>query len=341
MKKVLNNLKVFTGNMLVLIALLLSSVSANAGGDLVNNGGGLAEKNVMYAYQKLDSYLRLCLGSAFCKIDTEQKVILEQILAGLPQEKENANQIKFASEKNQPGFFIIDGEVKVAKTGSKVGSPIYINTDLIYTKNEMGFYIPASISEAVAILVHELGHHYGSYDHGDLDLLGIRVAMMLQHKTYNTPLLPWSQQVSATVINPDVNESFPDILLNVEDQVLDLSQKFKDAVICPKFVIPIPILPIPDIPVYTKKPLGTLVHNVHWDKMSVSGNKANLRVSADLSHKCKSVTEEGVIRSQDYQLEINFSLSADESGKWFVDKDSVKVEQKSFTWWKILKFSSR
>ncbi|MEQ1723919.1 MAG: hypothetical protein ABL930_12145, partial [Pseudobdellovibrio sp.] len=207
--------------------ILMISNFAFAGGDLINNGGGIAEKNIMFAYQKLDTYLKLCLSSDFCKIDSAQRVILQQITNGLSQEKQNPSQIQFASERNQKGFFILDGEVKVAKTGSQIASPIYINTDLIYTKNEMGYYIPASIADATAILVHELGHHYGAYSHTDLDLLGVRVAMMIQHKTYNTPLLPWSQQISATIINPNVNDSFPQILLYIEDQVIDLSSQFE------------------------------------------------------------------------------------------------------------------
>ncbi|MBY0554714.1 hypothetical protein K2P97_09305 [bacterium] len=322
------------------LTLIYSSLSF-AGGDLINNGGGIAEKNIMFAYQKLDTYLKLCLSSDFCKVDKTQKQILEQIAAGLAEEKQNPSQIQFASEKNQKGFFIIDGEVKIAKTGSRIGSTIYINTDMLYTKNEMGYYIPMSIGEAAAVLVHELGHHYGDYSHTDLDLVGVRVAMMLQHKTYNTPLLPWSQQISATIINPDVNDSFPDILLYIEDQVIDLSAQFAETVNCPKFIIPIPILPIPDIPVNVKKPLGTLVHNVHWDKISSKDEKtAILSISGDLSHKCKD-SKDVNIRSQDYRIEIDFTVNMDENGKWVLNKELLKMEQKRDTWWKIIKFSVR
>lgn len=308
----------------VLCALLFITTFAHAGGDLVNNGGGIAEKNVLYAYQKLDTYIKLCLSSDFCKIDKQQKSILEKINEGLPLERQNLNQIQFASEKSSPGFFIIDGEVKVAKTGSQIGSPIFINTDLLYTKNELGFYIPLNISECVAILAHELGHHYGNYSHTDLDLTGVRVALMLQHKTYNTPLLPWSEQISATIINPNVDTSYPDILIYVEDQAFDISQQFRDAVFCPKFFIPIPLLP--DIPLSTKKPISTLVHNVHWSKLSTDGSTALLAIRADLAHKCKD-TDDKSIRSQDFLIKIDFSVSMGTNGKWTLDNNSIKVEQ--------------
>lgn len=326
----------------VMAAVLFAGLRSFAGGDLVNNGGGIAEKNVIFAYQRLESYLRLCLTSELCRIDKTQKDILEQIVAGLPQERQNTNQIQFVSEKRNPGFFIIEGEVKVAKTGSRIGSSIFVNTDLLYSKNEMGYFIPVNLSEAVAILVHELGHHYGNYSHTDLDLLGVRVAMLLNHRMYSTPLLPWTQQISATVINPNLDESFPDILLYIEDQVVDISAEYKSVASCPKFTIPIPILPIPDIPVAGKTPAGSLVHNVYWKKMTASGDKAVLSINADISHKCKrSKDKKDDVRSQDFRLEIDFSLSKNADGKWTLDPNSVKLEQKKDAWWKIIKFSMR
>lgn len=308
----------------LLISIVLIASIAHAGGDLINNGGGIAEKNVLYAYQKLDNYIKLCLSSDLCKVNTLQRSILQKINEGMAQERQNLEQIQFDSEKANPGFFIIDGEVKVAKTGGLIGSPIFINTDLLYTRNELGFFIPLSISESVAILVHELGHHYGIYAHTDLDLTGVRVALMLQHKTYSTPLLPWSEQISAVIINRDVDTSYPDILLYVEDQAFDLSQQFKDAVFCPKFFIPIPFLP--DIPLSTKKPVSTLAHNVHWSKLATNGSTALLSIRADLAHKCQDADNNSV-RSQDFLIKIDFSLTMGPFGKWTLDNNSIKLEQ--------------
>ena len=323
-----------------LIILLSSPAKAKAGGDLVNNGGGIAEKNIVFAYQKMDSFLNLCLKSDSCRVDDEQKLILQQILSGLSAERQNKNQVQFVSEKNNPGFFILDGEVKVAKTGHTPGSSIFVNTDLIYTKNEMGYYIPMSVPEAAALLIHELGHHYGEYSHTDLDLLGVRVAMLLQQKTYTTPLLPWTQQISAVVINPDLENSFPNILLYIDDQVVDVSEKYKEIASCPKFTIPIPILPIPDIPVAGKTPAGSLVHNVHWRKTAFSGASATLSIEADISHKCKKSDKEEV-RSQDFRLTLDFMINQNADGKWTLNQESVKLEQRKDAWWKIIRFSTR
>lgn len=311
---------------LILSVLLVrwTSSIAFAGGDLVNNGGGIAEKNILYAYQKIDTYIKLCLNSNFCKIDKNQRLILEQIKNGIMQERQNPEQLQFVSEKLKPGFFIIDGEVKVAKTGRQIGSPIFVNLDLLYTKNEMGYYIPTSLSESVAILVHELGHHYGSYTHNELDLLAVRVALMLQHKTYNTPMLPWSEQVSATVINPSVDSSYPDILIYVGDQVIDISTLFYEAVFCPKLFLPLPIFS--DIPLSTKKPVGSLVHNVHWNKLAAEATNAVLSISANLSHQCKDSSDKS-IRSQDFLIKINFTVNLGTDGKWTLENNSLQIQQ--------------
>jgi len=322
-----------------LCLLILSfCFSAFAGGDLVNNGGGFAEKNIQFAYQRLGTYIQMCLTSEFCKIDGTQKQILNQIAAGLKDEQSVPGQLQFLSEKSKPGTFILNGEVKVAKTGSKVGSPIIVNVDLLYTKNSMGIYIPTSLPEAVAILIHELGHHYGNYSHTDLDLLGVRVAMLLENNIYNTPLIPWSQLISASFINTGSEDAFPDIIIYVQDQAIDISDKYRNAVFCPEFSIPIPILPIPDIPVKTGRPKGSIVHNVHWDKFDIKKeNHVRLSISGDLSHKCKDKSVS--FRSQDYRLKIDFNITKGEDGRWTLDQ-GLTVTQHRDPWWKIIKFGN-
>ena len=329
------NTKAMITTLLFFVALCFSAM-ANAGGDLVNNGGGLAEKNFYYAHEKLKQNIQLCLGSDFCKLESNQRVILTKILIGLPNE--SISSLQFASERKQPGFFKIDGEIKVAKTGSLVNSPIYINLDMIYTKNEMGFYIPLSVPDATAILIHELGHHYGSFSHSDLDVLGVKVASMMNKKTHNTPLLPWSSQIALTVFNPDVDQTFPDILLYAEDTVVDLTKEYKKIAFCPVFTVPVPILPLPDIQVSTEKPLGSVIHNLHWTKFNTSGKSAKLKLVGNISHKCKDKEKNILFRSQDFSVEIEFSLNQDNTGKWILDLARMEIAQTKNPWWKIIRF---
>ena len=91
-------------------------------GDEVNNGGGLGEKNIILAYQKLGRYLDSCINSNACNIKDSEKNLLQKIAQDLPREYENKKQLVFKSGKKNPEIFTIDGEIKVAVTGNNVGS---------------------------------------------------------------------------------------------------------------------------------------------------------------------------------------------------------------------------
>ncbi len=319
--------------------IVLTSLTAFArGGDLVNNGGGIAEKNILYAYEKLDRYISLCLKSDACKLTESQKRILSEILAGLPEERAS-KQLHFASERKTPGTFIIDGLVRVAKTGSSIGSPIYINSDLLYAKNESGIYDPMSIAEGFAVLIHELGHHYGNYSHDELDLIGVRASLLLQQKFTSAPMIPWTSEISASVFNSDFSKSFPDVLLSIGDDVIDVSGDYFNEVYCAGLTIPIPILPIKDLELLTKKPIGSTLYNLHWESLRERNDILSVAMAGNISNSCvyKNKVNVGLLNN-DYKIRITFKIQKNE-GKWFFVKGSLKMDQFKDPWWKILRIS--
>lgn len=316
----------------VLIATLLFQPAFAGKGDLVNNGGGISEKNILFAYAKLEKFIQLCLNSEACKLNAPQKDLLRKIAAGLPKEKERA-QIEFASEKNLPGYFIIDGRVRVARTGSTVGSVIIINSDLLYTKNDVGGYDPITISEGLAILLHELGHHYGNYTHEELDLLAVRVSMLLQQKIITTPLIPWTSDISVQVYNPDIS-SFPSVLLTVGNEVIDISKQYAATVRCTVFKVPIPILPIPDIELVTQTPAGSTLHNVHWDGLKESETSISVRVVGNVSNKCAHTG--GSVQLNNSKLALRFTIEK-RNGAYKFRPETLVVEQFKDPWWKFIK----
>lgn len=318
------------------ISLFLAGITVTAlarGGDMVNNGGGIAEKNVLFAYDKLEEYIGLCLNSDSCKINKDQRIILKLILNGLPQEKK-APQIFFDSERKSPGKFIIDGLVRVAKTGNRINSPIHINSDLLYSKNEVNDYVPVSTIEAAAILVHELGHHYGHYTHEELDLAGVRLSMFLQQKFIVTPAVPWNTEISVSVLNPSLSGSFPQVLLSVGDSFLDLTAIYKKSVICHAITIPIPILPLPDVQLVNTKPTGSLFHNVHWDKFKEDKNLLSATVVGNISNDCLFKLETGILRINDYKMSVQFQ-AVKIGNRWHLSENSVKLNQFRDPWYKI------
>ncbi len=317
-----------------LAVFLLINLKVWAGGDHVNNGGGLGEKNVIYAYEKLESYIRLCLKAESCKLSDSQKEILSKIALGLNQDK-SPTQLSFMSEQNQPGQFLIDGNVRVAKTGRDIGSPIIVNIDMLYTRSVSGVYEAVTVPEAVAILVHEFGHHYGHYSHDELDFLGVRVSLFLQTQVISTPLVPWKSDISMVVINHDDLGLFPEVLLYVGSDIIDVSAVYQAAVRCEGFKLPIPFLPIPDIPLGVSPANGSIFHNLHWEKIKDRDTSLDIQITGNVSNRCqsKSLSE---IRNNSSQLTIKFHVDRKDDS-WAYDSSSLTMLQFQDQWWKFIK----
>jgi hypothetical protein len=322
---------------LVLACLqVFAPLPANAGGDYVGNGGGLAEKNILFAWNNVAKYARLCLDVSSCRLSQAERELLADIEAAMKKELKSDDPIQFVSEKKQPGFFRIDGEIKVAKTGSKIGSVIYVNKDMIYTKNAFDQIEPMSIASALAMLIHEVGHHVSKASHEALDLLGVKVSMFLQNQIQTTPFLPWSDQISATIVQSTAMKSFPQILLNVGDEVLDMSQAFHDTVFCPEATIPILILPFPDIQVGGRRPEGTLYHNVHWERSEREGLEGNFTILGNLTHICPADMQQ-IAGVNSFVYRISFS-TIEQDGKPKLRQETIRLEQAYEPWYKVIKF---
>lgn len=326
-------------NLFAAFLILSYAFSAQAfsflGGDDVGNGGGLAEKNFLIAAQNLESYSQLCLSLDACRLDMTEREVLAAIVYSMPQQRLGKSQIQFRSEKQEPGFFILNGEPKVAKTGSRVGDPIYINTDMIYAKNGFGTIEALSIPDALAILLHEYGHHVSRLSHSELDLLGVKVSLFLKNRIQHTPVLPWNQQVSVTMIQAQHLQSFPQVLLNIGPEIWNLSEMVKHSVFCPVFNIPIPILPFPDLQLGRQKPLGVYLHNLHWTSAARESATGDFSSRANLTHVCPSGT--GFLTGvNSFRLRIEFSVERGSRGELKLKEKSVKVNQDYEPWYKLI-----
>jgi hypothetical protein len=301
-----------------------------AAGDDVNNGGGVAERTVLYAYSKIDSYIKLCLNSDTCKLKISEKDLLNKILAALPQEHASADQIRFASEKESPGTFLINGEIKAAKTGNKIGSPIYFNRDLLTSKSIHNIFEPISLSNAVSLLVHEMGHHHLSkFEEADLDLLGIKVSLLLDQEINQTPVFPNNRNINAVIINDKVTTFYPEVLLYIGDDVYDITEKFKDALLCLK---PISLNPLPDPenPMPLKKPLKVTYYNIHWDTFAENNGQGVFQILGNLILDCGDNTND-----KSNQAKISFNVRR-ENNKWKLVENSIRAQQFYKPWWKII-----
>ena len=161
----------------------LWGAAASYAGDEANNGGGAGEATISYVYERLDYFVGPCLGNRACLADPARRDLLERVLR-LPR----TGGLEFHSESREPGFFMLDGAVRAAKTSLTPGAVIYVNRDLLYAKNAQGAWAALDTGAAVAILVHELGHQTGEPDHDRLDRLGAEVRAFLSRSMQTAEL---------------------------------------------------------------------------------------------------------------------------------------------------------
>lgn len=135
----------------------------------------VGEANFSFAYQNIGPFIELCLNDKKCDLNEQQKTLLMKIHKAIPEEKKNPNQLIFASEKENPGLFILNGNPKIAKTYDEVGSSVFVNKDMLDHAGS-----PISTLDALAILIHELGHHHQEMNEDFLDLLGLKVVFYYQ-----------------------------------------------------------------------------------------------------------------------------------------------------------------
>jgi hypothetical protein len=236
----------------LLMGLHCASFAAAGGGGEVGNGGGVAEKNITFAYINLAGYIDICLASASCQLSAQELPVLQAIRGGLSSEYLNQNQIIFSSETAQPGFFFLDGAIRVARTGSTVGSAIYYNRDLLYPVGPSGNITPFSVADAVGSLVHEMGHHHGISDHTFLDLLGSKVEKLMLGQTHSIDSFSQTR-FSVETIDP-AGASVSQLIVFDSETVTDLTGRLKTALrgIC-----------------QSEPMAGAIIANLHWKGLAM------------------------------------------------------------------------
>lgn len=168
------------------------------------------ESYVFTAWDRLPKYISFCLQDSSCALDAEQKSLLTKIQASIAQEKD----LIITTEQEQPGLFSSVGTHLFAVTGDKVGSQIYINRAEL-----MNVDYPT----AIALLVHELGHHQGVKDTDDrvLDILGAKVKQYIFNRMEKVTLVSINQahigQYTLNSPDPKYNEQYGSEALLYDD----------------------------------------------------------------------------------------------------------------------------
>lgn len=301
------------------------SIDSSRRGDVMGNGGGLAEQNIVYAYRNINSFIDICMDSRDCRLTDEERIILGKIKANMASEYQRG-QVVFKSERQEPGTFILMGEPKIAKTWLHVGAPIYVNKDLLYQTNTAGKIVPLALSQAVALLIHELGHHHNYTDHTKLDLLGVKVSMALGRDLEKARVLPGYENLQAMVINKMGKTTKPKVLMYVGEQIWDLTKIVTNALHCTSITLPI----IGSVQFGNAKPDGTILHNIAFTKQDIRsiGKESDFTLTGSLVHFCKDGSELRQITNTKLDVSFKATLVSDTSGfTWKFNNKSVVIKQ--------------
>lgn len=221
-------------NLFYFLCLVLSGHTYS--GDGVGNGAGLAETNIISAYYGMKDYLphTLSLDVSMTRLNKVELKTLEKINNSLDDEYQTERPIVFLSNRAFEARF--NGQfrhLRVAATYNRIGSRIYFNSDLIYGRNGKS---PLSLSEAINIIVHELGHHHGIIDEELLYSLGAKVSMAVKKNIRKRPLMNHKNIIFQYVNLGE--EGFPQMQLIDGEQSFDLVEDLESKVNCMNNIAP-------------------------------------------------------------------------------------------------------
>lgn len=286
------------------LSALLFCFSLSAGNE--KGGAGIAENNLLFAYWNLENYITLCQASAGCQLTEGESKTLGQIKANLAEERKTKDPLVFKSEGKEPGFFLIEGLVRIAKTGYRVGDVIHVNTDLLYppvTVNMVGvpaYGRPFDLPNAVSLLVHELGHHLGIKDHASLDLLGSKVQTIMRTTTQEVDGGPEERHLIATAINFG-GVSFADLIVRDERHLHSLTAQLREGLKCPE----------------GKGPLGGFwIWNLHWGRYRFSGPNHFIRPLRARAQLYCGTAPHGESSSTEFELELSAARNKEGNLLW-------------------------
>jgi hypothetical protein len=294
-----------------LLALALSATAYAHGGE-VNNGGGSAEHNFAVAYLNLERFVLNCTASSACDINDTERGTLAAISNSMDDERRTSDQLQFiAGHATTPNAFDDNGTVRVAKTGSDVGSVVLLNLDLIYPVDANGRVRAMTVPEAVAILIHEFGHHHGVSNHQALDLLGAKVGSVTEQNVKQVWL--YDSRISLTVINYQVpmppvgGVSVPDFMVfglpsvivgghefvngNDQEKYVDISAELSSKLTCPA----------PGL-----KLVGFDLRDLRWKRGRVSGGgDIQTLARACILKRCEGPHDPTSVHDKDQTVELD------------------------------------
>lgn len=308
-------------NLILLMSLILSNLSFAMELDegRVGNGSGEAERNIVFAMSVLNETL-LHLQNTKSVFTVSELEIINNIAKNLGPKEVRLRQINFKSEKKDPGFFLIDGNIKIAKTWTEKGAPIYFNTDLLYKVNHTGEIIPYSISRSTSLLLHELGHQTGVEDCQLLDQMATKAELEIRDQTSEFSFIYRASKITlnTTTYYDQDNNQHAKFTLATADDFLDLSPYLYQQIKCPDD---------------SRSVITSLkIENVHRSidfKVERNGKDIRLTQPIEFWGRLRCQKEDRTSYATYQQLKLDF-ITIETESKRIIEKQKIHITQKAF-----------
>ncbi|MBK9321610.1 MAG: hypothetical protein IPM97_01400 [Bdellovibrionaceae bacterium] len=149
---------------------------------------------------------------------------------------------------------MIDGAIRVAKTGNTWGAPVIFNEDLLTRESHPGNFEALGFFEIFGLLIHEYGHHQETFlqdigmdhlEHQELDEVAIKVITYAKDRTRQIrisqdefPHLPEGQETIIYQIDVESNIGirliWSHIYVDSLIQTIEVSRDLVRGLTCPK-----------------------------------------------------------------------------------------------------------
>lgn len=224
---------------LVSIAMLLSTFSI--ADHTVDNGGGIAEQNTLYALKNVDHVIQFCIASPnSCFSGQTHRQALEKVLSHLPSLVNQSEYLSFKTEVEDPRL-VQDGQRQWFVTHPTPGSPVIVNRDMIYRSSGTGFSIPYTLGEAFSLVMrivlyqtsdldpeesHELSVSIGSFSLARNFRVGC-CSQTIFHPNRRLDLLNFQRP------GPSVNFSYSEAIIKDSVEWTNIDRNIAETLTCP------------------------------------------------------------------------------------------------------------
>jgi len=293
--------------LLITLLFVFSFDTYSRGGDIIGNGGGIAESNFVHAYSRLYKLIDNCLSSDFCSRNEKEFYDLLTIREATADNFRSSSRIIYTTPEETPGIFYTNDSdvVRLAVTGNRKSDPIYVNLNLLYTEKNGKTFPALSYGEIVAILIHEIGHNVGlKGDHAHLDFLGSLVRDFMEQKFVSHEYLVFNTVFNVNLMNFSQEMKLSEFWVNWDDKTHNITEEVYFNSFCRN----------------GDKPFSIKFNNYHLEKIETTSNYVTLPINLWGELVCI----DGVV-TQNEIIDLYILLKVDKKSS----KGKVTVEVKS------------